>query len=207
MRTSRQSLDGAPDDGRPVLISAGALGPGRPHADLVVSPQHRILAGGGQLCEHFAGEALVPAKALTGLPGVRRMRGKREIIWVHFACAAHEIVFANGCMAESLLLGPMVLNGLKQGERRELSRIFGRATRRGAPLNGPPARKLLTVRAAREVVEAEPGARNEYCFPMKQKPGRGLQPPGHLTRWSRVAVRGRISPPRHRRPARNRPAF
>jgi hypothetical protein len=62
-------LDGAAQDAKPVLVRAGALGPNRPAQDLIVSPNHRILVGGGaQLQDRFATEALAPAKALTSRP-------------------------------------------------------------------------------------------------------------------------------------------
>ncbi|WP_281859662.1 Hint domain-containing protein, partial [Litoreibacter halocynthiae] len=154
LRASNQPLDNAPDDGKPVLISAGALGPGCPCTDLVVSPQHRIFVGGGQLGELFEGEALAPAKSLTRLPGIRHMRGKRDITWVHFSCEKHEVVFSNGCLTESLLLGPMVTNGMTGTERREVSKVFGCSPSRSATLNGPPARNLMTVQDARMVIES-----------------------------------------------------
>lgn len=158
MRTSDQPLDSVADDGMPVLISKGALGTRYPGSDLVVSPQHRILVGGAQLGDFFESEALAPAKALTGLPGVRHMQGKRQITWVHFAFETHEVVHSNGCLTESLLLGPMVINGMTAAERRQVSRIFGHAPSQDAPLNGPPARTPLTVQAAREVIEAGKGS-------------------------------------------------
>lgn len=154
LRISHQPLDKAPDDGRPVLISAGALGPGCPGTDLVVSPQHRIFVGGGQLGEFFESEALAPAKSLTRLPGIRHMRGKRDITWVHFSFESHEVISSNGCLTESLLLGPMVTNGMTRIERREVSQIFGRPPSRNATFNGPPARNLLSVRDARTAIEA-----------------------------------------------------
>ncbi|SLN44715.1 hypothetical protein PEL8287_02278 [Roseovarius litorisediminis] len=145
-RAADQPLDAAAPDGKPVLIKAGSLGPGRPARDLIVSPQHRILVGGqGQIDDAFAREVFVPAKALTGLPGIRFMAGKRTITWVHFACARHEVVMANGCNSESLLLGPMVVQGLTAMEKAQLAALFGTDHLSDAALNGPLARDCLTV--------------------------------------------------------------
>lgn len=146
-------LDGTAEDATPVLIAAGALGAGVPETDLVVSSQHRILVGGaGQLQDRFTNEVFVPAKSLTGLRGIRRMHGKKRITWVHFACDGHEVVRANGCLSESLLLGAMVVNGLDARMRRRLSRIFGPAQAPAMALNGPPARVCLTVGAVRQTL-------------------------------------------------------
>ncbi|MEL7183811.1 MAG: Hint domain-containing protein, partial [Pseudomonadota bacterium] len=97
-RSRRQAFGRLDTDARPVLIRAGSLGRGLPSRDLIVSPQHRILAGGaGQLEPLFSGEVFVPAKGLTERPGIRHMMGRQTMKWVHFACARHEVVRANGC--------------------------------------------------------------------------------------------------------------
>jgi hypothetical protein len=150
-RTNQQPLETAEVDDKPVLIKAGAFGPGRPERDLIVSPQHRILVGGqGQLSGSFDTEVFVPAKALTGLPGIRFMQGKRSITWIHFACARHEVVFANGCASESLLLGPIAMQGLTGVEKAHLAALFGPGSASHTALNGPPARDCLTLRATRD---------------------------------------------------------
>ncbi|SFD98136.1 Ca2+-binding protein, RTX toxin-related [Sulfitobacter brevis] len=137
----------------PVLIAQGALGENRPAADLIVSPQHRILVGGqGQLEDLFESEQLVPAKALTSLPRIREMKGKSGIKWVHFAFENHEIVTANGCATESLLLGEMVTNGFSAAERAEVTTIFGPATTPGTALNGAPVRPLIGAGKARRMI-------------------------------------------------------
>ncbi len=141
-------------DKRPVLIQAGALGPGLPDRDMIVSPQHRILVGSsGQLTGAFAREALTPAKALTGLPGIRHMMGRETIHWYHFACDRHEIVRANGCWSESLLLGKMVVDGMPGSQRRAVAALFRQDGLTGG-LNGPAARPLLSVGEASRSVKA-----------------------------------------------------
>lgn len=146
VRSGDHPLEDAEVDDKPVLIQAGALGAGRPAQDLIVSPQHRMFVGGhGQLDGWFKSQAFAPAKSLTSLPGVRHMKGKQSITWIHFACDRHEVVTANGCLSESLLLGPMMVNGLTSLERQELTAIYGVAATPDAALNGPAARDFQTV--------------------------------------------------------------
>lgn len=138
-------LENVGDENFPVLIRAGALGPDLPNDELIVSPQHRILVGaGGQLEGHFTSEVFVPAKALTSLPGIRLMRGKTKMRWLHFSCDNHEVVRANGCLSESLYLGPMVLRDLPQEFLSTLRSVHANAAS-NAVLNGPLARRCLTV--------------------------------------------------------------
>ncbi|MGC1495605.1 MAG: Hint domain-containing protein [Sulfitobacter sp.] len=139
-------LEAVEPGAKPVLIAAGALGRGLPAQDLIVSPQHRMFVGGhGQLDGWFTTESLAPAKSLTAMRGIRHMKGKQSITWIHFACDRHEVVIANGCLSESLLLGPMVVNGLTSLERQELTAIYGIAPTPDAALNGPAARGCLKV--------------------------------------------------------------
>ncbi|AZV78517.1 type I secretion protein [Parasedimentitalea marina] len=145
-RSSEYPLEDAKADDTPVLIKAGAFGASLPARDLIVSPQHRIFVGGaGQLQEEFTAEALAPAKSLTALPGIRHMKGKTKIRWIHFACDRHEVVTANGCLSESLLIGSEVMKGLTTLERQALTDIFGATPTHDTVLNGPAARECLKV--------------------------------------------------------------
>ena len=149
----RQPLEAFATDAKPVLIQAGSLGTGLPRQDLIVSPQHRILVGGGgQLQGPFQTEVFAPAKSLTALPGIRHMKSKKGITWCHFACARHEVVLANGCLSESLLLGRMILKRLPSTERRALGALFGRAPSPDTALNGPPARICQKTGAIRRQI-------------------------------------------------------
>ncbi|MBT8460604.1 MAG: Hint domain-containing protein [Boseongicola sp.] len=151
--SSAHPLEDVETDAKPVQIKAGALGQNLPVKDLIVSPQHRIFVGGaGQLQAVFPSEAFAPAKSLTGLPGIRHMKGKKDITWINFACDQHEVATANGCRSETLLLGPMVLNGLSSARKKELTDIFGTTPTPDAALNGPAARDCLTVSAVRRQI-------------------------------------------------------
>ncbi len=155
VRKAEQRLEDVAQDAKPVQIAAGTFGRGRPFQDLIVSPQHRVLVGGGGQLDHwFPAEALAPAKSLSAIKGVRHRGGKRVITWIHLACARHEILTANGCLSESLLLGPMVVNALTDCERRELTALYGFATTNDAALNGPPARPCLRVSDGRRRIES-----------------------------------------------------
>lgn len=151
VRSAEVELDAEHLSRLPVRIAAGALGQDVPRRDLVVSPQHRILVGGRILSDAFREEMLVPAKALTKLRGIRHMRGRTRITWVHFALERHGIIRAEGLPAETLLLAPMVLAGLRPSEREALGAQFGPGE--GGALNGPPARPLIGAEAARRRIE------------------------------------------------------
>lgn len=151
-RSGPQSLDGLDRDRRPVLIKAWSLSRNRPAQDLIVSPQHRILVGGRhQLEEVFEREVFAPAKGLTQLPGIRHMLGRREMTWIHFACSRHEVVRANGCWSESLLLGKVAQQSLDEDERGWLVSKLAQIEDADF-LNGPPARLCLRVGEARRIV-------------------------------------------------------
>ena len=140
----RQPLQGVERGQRPVLICAGALGPGRPTRDLILSPHHRVLVGeAAQFTQRFGQSTLATAQALTNEPGVRTMMGRKAIHWFNFACDRHQVVCANGVLTESLLIEAEALASMTGPERRQIARAF--PGRNGALLNGPPARPLLAA--------------------------------------------------------------
>ena len=139
---------------KPIFIGKGALGDGIPSQDLVVSPQHHVLIG-GPVIEARTGEprVLVPAKALTGLPGVRQMHGKQQVTYVHVLCDRHVILNSAGGPTESIYPGEMAIASLSAGQRRDL-----RAALQAEDLReddyGPYAARRLPVKKARELVAA-----------------------------------------------------
>ena len=144
VRLTRRCRRDCTDKGQiPVLIPSGTFGWGKPLGRLVVSAHHRILLDGkGQGKGLVDKPALVPAIALVGWRGIRQMQGRDEQDWIHIAFDRHEIIRANGCLTESLLLGPMVTAGLSMFQRQRLNAMFNLAEGISY-LNGPPARRLL----------------------------------------------------------------
>ena len=136
---------------RPVLIEAGALAEGMPAEDLIVSPQHRVLLRSKILQRVFGeGDALVPAVKLLGLDGVRQIEEDAGVTYWHLLFDAHQIVFANGAAAESLLLGKQALKMVSQEALEEITALFPQIVEPGfAPL--PARRTLRNMQSLRHV--------------------------------------------------------
>lgn len=110
---------------RPVRIKAGSLGTGQPERDLLVSQQHRILVRGPKVELLFgAHEALVAAKHLCSWPGISIDTSDDTVEYFHILLDNHEILTAEGAMAESLYLGEESLHTLSSDALQELAAIF-----------------------------------------------------------------------------------
>ncbi|WP_298262003.1 Hint domain-containing protein [uncultured Litoreibacter sp.] len=133
---------------RAIHISAGALGDGYPSRDLLVSPQHRILLK-SKITKRMTGqsEILVAAKKLAGFPGIRQVDCGLGVQYHHFACESHQLVWANGAVAETLLLGSQLGKWLSPKAREELAMILPCAFGIEAPLGIEPARPIVQRRA------------------------------------------------------------
>lgn len=122
----RLSADEVAADRRlcPVLIRAGALGPGMPERDQLVSRQHRMLIAGPR-AELLFGEpeVLVAATNLVGLPGITEC-GPMPVTYLHFLFDRHEILMADGAWSESFQPGGRTLAGFDDRQRDEVLLLF-----------------------------------------------------------------------------------
>ncbi|UWQ19012.1 Hint domain-containing protein [Jannaschia sp. M317] len=108
----------------PVVIEAGALNNAD---DLILSPDHRLFIyqrrdaiGAGRA------EVLVRARHLVNGTTIRRANGG-HVDYFHLLFDAHEIIYAEGIPAESLLVSPDVLAGLDEDLARDVQgRMQGR---------------------------------------------------------------------------------
>ncbi|WP_243613304.1 Hint domain-containing protein [Shimia aestuarii] len=140
---------------KPIHIPAGALGEGMPTEMLVVSPQHRIHVHSPILMRMIESkEALVHAKSLVGVNGISEMQDMMGVRYWHFMCARHEIVHANGALAESFYVGAYGVSTLDAEAYEEIVTLFPEL-RLGAE-EVPPvmraARPFLKPRTARSFV-------------------------------------------------------
>lgn len=141
----------------PVRISAGALGPGLPRRDLVVSRQHRMVVRSAIVRRMFgAAEALVAAIRLTELPGIYVDETVASVEYVHLVFKRHEVIYAEGTLTESLLIGPETQRLLSPAQRAEVAALFPALLEAGDPAHVIPSRLLQKELIRRHVKNDRP---------------------------------------------------
>ena len=85
-------LHARPRDVAPVRVLAGALAPGVPHRDLLLSPDHAVFVEG----------VLIPVRYLVNGRTVRR-EAVDAVTYHHVELAAHDVILAEGLACESYL--------------------------------------------------------------------------------------------------------
>ncbi|MDQ7776701.1 MAG: Hint domain-containing protein [Paracoccus aminovorans] len=109
---------------RPIRIRAGALGRGLPRAELMVSPQHRVLVRSAIAQRMFgAPEVLVAAKQLLAIAGIEQVEAG-AVEYIHLLFERHEIVLSNGAETESLYTGAEALKSVGAAARDEILTLF-----------------------------------------------------------------------------------
>ncbi|WP_111559544.1 Hint domain-containing protein [Paracoccus sediminilitoris] len=147
---------------RPIRIAAGALGQGRPERDLLVSPQHRILVRSKIAINMFgAAEVLVAAKQLLQLDGVDYARDVQEVDYFHIMFDAHEVIMSNGAETESFYTGDEALKSLNSAARREIFALFPDLRDRDPGMRPIGAKRLLSGREGRRLVQRHIGKGRE----------------------------------------------
>ena len=76
----------------PVRVAAGAFGPGKPHADLFLSPDHAV----------YVEEVLIPVRHLINGSRIAQVLVER-VTYYHLELAEHDVLLAEGLPAESYL--------------------------------------------------------------------------------------------------------
>ncbi len=137
-----------PAQGRlaPIRINTGVLGNTRP---LIVSPHHRLLISGWR-AELLFGEpeVLVAAKALVNDHSILRQEGG-HVDYFHVLFDQHELIYAEGAVAESLFLGAESLTALSDEARGEIESLFPDLAETGEVAHFITARRVLTSNETR----------------------------------------------------------
>ena len=112
-----------PERVRPICVQAHAFAQGAPHRDLLLSPDHAILAQG----------VLIPAKQLVNGTTIRQL-DSLTVSYHHIELPRHAVILSEGLPTESYLdTGDRITLGLGQAVPRE-RHVFG--------LQGPEAQLI-----------------------------------------------------------------
>jgi hypothetical protein len=142
-RMSGARLFAMPDQ-RPIRLRKGALGIDRPDADLVVSPEHRVLVK-GRAAQDLWGEpeVLVRAADLVGDRFITVDHSLRETFYVHLLLERHQVIWANGLEVETFHPGFMGLDTLDRLQRDSLFDLRPDLARNPHHY-GPAARRMVS---------------------------------------------------------------
>ncbi|WP_394180403.1 Hint domain-containing protein [Yoonia maritima] len=133
---------------KPISITAHSLGNGLPERDLCISPQHRVLMRD----ETDQSELLVAAKSLVTKPGIRVMKGKRSVSYIHIVLEQHEILISNGTATESFFAGPVAFLSVSKECQRELIHLFPKLLSGSPEPVMTPARPFAKVQDVKKVL-------------------------------------------------------
>lgn len=96
-------------------------------------------------------EVLVSAKQLLEIEGIEIADDLAEVEYFHLMFDEHEINYANGASAESLLARPEALKAMSPAARDEIFAIFPELKDQEAQLASTPARTLAPGSGARRL--------------------------------------------------------
>jgi hypothetical protein len=139
----------------PVLVPKNHFGPDKPHTDLWVSPQHRIVVRGWNV-ELALGEAeaLVAAKHIIGQPGFPTEVWRSGVDYFHLLLDHHDVLVSNGLESESMLIGEEVLRSLKPQTRHLLENFLDENPRVQASARLP----IMSIAKSSEAILMRPEA-------------------------------------------------
>lgn len=129
-----------------VAIAAGQMGHGLPLRGLVLSPQHRVLVRSRIAERLFETDEVLMTACHLGFEGPAWSPSDTHLTWYHLLCPAHEVIFAEGCPVETLMLGSQAIAALTP---MQLMQIAAQSSHIGQDMT--PARKIASGRARTEL--------------------------------------------------------
>ncbi len=132
-------------DRRPIVISAGALGAGQPDRDLVVSPGHRLLTADARHLKNLqTGEALIEARALVGMPGIRYLTDQ-SVTYIHLLFEQHEVILSDNAWSESFHMSLPAAQTFRSARAKDIISAFPDLTIAPEYVVQKPARPLISL--------------------------------------------------------------
>lgn len=111
-------------ENKPMRIAADSIAEGIPFADLLVSPQHRVVLEGIQVELLFeVPKVLMAAKHLGGTD-VGSVVETEVSIYYHLLLDDHDMVVSNGLVSESVQLSAQSINGMSAEAQNSLCQEF-----------------------------------------------------------------------------------
>ncbi|KMW56634.1 Type I secretion target repeat protein [Candidatus Rhodobacter oscarellae] len=137
---------------RPIVIRKDALGPGQPHRDMPVSPNHRMLLTSPELGLLYSeNEVFAAAKDLLKQRGIGRQK-PAQVTYVHLLFDRHEAILSNGVWSESFLPGDYTLGSLEFAQHQEILSLFPELGTDAPKVDGfAPARRILKRHEVRAI--------------------------------------------------------
>jgi len=126
----------------PIRIDQNALGPGMPTKPLWLSQQHRIMSENTRLQDAFS-------KAQKGIS--MRARNSPNLVYYHLLFDHHEIIWANGLMCESLLLGDEAWQNIGIEGRHQMNAL--KTLPKVQSSKSRPCRRLISVTEAKRLLK------------------------------------------------------
>ncbi|MBV1865633.1 MAG: Hint domain-containing protein [Rhodobacteraceae bacterium] len=127
----------------PIRITKGTFGV---EADLLLSPQHKVLLSGAWAELLFAeNEVLISAKNLVNDKTIRAIESTDNVHYFHLLFDAHEIIWSNGILSESYHPGPETMAGFDANSQAEILQLFPELDALTGEGYGPTARRALTT--------------------------------------------------------------
>ena len=137
----------------PIVIEAHAFGANRPHSPLLVSPEHRMLVDSAVADLLFdCSETLVHAKDLLNDHSIRRATNDGLVRYFHVMFDSHELVYAQGAIAESFHPSQAADTPSTRRSLEELSTLFPERFSAGAA--EPSARPTLSANEAKLIASS-----------------------------------------------------
>ncbi len=136
---------------QPVRFSQGSLGYNIPSCDVWVSRQHRVHLSSTVATNMFGdGGALIAAKYLLGLNGIKQICPESSITYIHLYLDQHSLLISENMVSESFLIGEQSISALSNESKVSLNEVAPQYVSGNETMK--PACEITSGKAARQLI-------------------------------------------------------